>query len=95
MLGCAAVPRITFTSSLQRHVSCPSEPVGGTTVREALEQYFARHPQVRSYVLDEQGALRHHVVLFANGTQIRDRTGQQDPIGETVELYVMQALSGG
>lgn len=95
MLGCAAVPRVSFTSSLQRHVSCPAEQVGGATVREALEQYFARHPQVRSYVLDEQGALRHHVVVFVDGGQLRDRSGQQEPIGEASDLYIMQALSGG
>jgi sulfur-carrier protein len=95
MLGCAAVPRISFTSSLQRHVSCPSESVGGATVREALEQYFARHPQVRGYVLDEQGALRHHVVVFVNGGQLRDRSNQLEPIDGAAELYVMQALSGG
>lgn len=95
MLGCAAVPRITFTSSLQRHVSCPSELVGGATVREALEHYFARHPQVRSYVLDEQGALRHHVVVFVDGGQLRDRSGQQEPLSEAADIYVMQALSGG
>lgn len=95
MLGCAAVPRITFTSSLQRHVACPPEPVGGATVREALDEYFTRHPPVRGYVLDEQGALRQHVVVFVNGSQIRDRSGQQDPISEAAELYVMQALSGG
>jgi len=89
------VPRITFTSSLQRHVSCPSEPVAGATVREALEHYFARHPQVRGYVLDEQGALRHHVVVFVDGGQLRDRSGQQEPIGEASDIYVMQALSGG
>jgi sulfur-carrier protein len=95
MLGSTAVPRITFTSSIQRHVSCPPETVKGTTVREALEQYFARHPQARSYVLDEQGAMRQHVVVFVNGGQIRDRAAQQDPISESAELYVMQALSGG
>ncbi len=95
MLGCATVPRITFTSSIQRHVSCPPEAVTGATVREALEQYFSRHPQARGYVLDEQGALRQHVVVFVNGGQMRDRAAQQDPIHEADELYVMQALSGG
>lgn len=95
MLGCAAVPRISFTSSLQRHVSCPAESVGGATVREALDQYFARHPQVRGYVLDEQGALRHHVVVFVNGGQLRDRSNQLEPVDEAAEIYVMQALSGG
>jgi molybdopterin synthase sulfur carrier subunit len=95
MLRCAPVPRITFTSSLQRHVSCPAEQVGGATVREALEQYFARHPQVRGYVLDEQGALRHHVVVFVDGGQLRDRSGQHEPLSEASDIYVMQALSGG
>lgn len=74
---------------------CPPESVAGATVREALEQYFARHPRTRGYVLDEQGALRQHVVVFINGGQLRDRAAQQDPINEAAELYVMQALSGG
>lgn len=95
MLGCAAVPRVTFTTTIQRHVSCPPETVEGHTVREALEHYFARHPRVRSYVVDEQGALRQHVVVFVNGNQVRDRTGQQDALRDDAELYVMQALSGG
>ena len=89
------MPRLTFTSSLQRHVPCPSEAVPGSTVREALEHYFARHPKVRGYVLDEQGALRQHVVVFVNGGQLQDRSAQQDAIGEASELYVMRALSGG
>ncbi len=89
------MPRVTFTSSIQRHVQCPPETVGGSTVREALEQYFGLHPQARGYVLDEQGALRQHVVIFVNGVQLRDRTGQQAPIDAGADLYVMQALSGG
>ena len=95
LLVCPSVPRVSFTSSLQRHVPCPPESVSGATVREALEQYFSRHPRTRGYVLDEQGALRQHVVIFVNGSQLRDRASQQDPIGEGVEIYVMQALSGG
>ncbi|WP_317987814.1 MoaD/ThiS family protein [Hyalangium gracile] len=69
--------------------------MSGATVREALEAYFARHPQVRGYVLDEQDALRHHVVVFVNGSQLRDRSNQGEAIGEAAEIYVMQALSGG
>jgi molybdopterin synthase sulfur carrier subunit len=64
-------------------------------VREALEQYFGKHPQVRSYVLDEQGALRQHVVVFVNGSQVRDRAAQQDAVDDGADIYVMQALSGG
>jgi sulfur-carrier protein len=69
--------------------------VPGATVREALEAYFTRHPRVRGYVLDEQDALRRHVVIFIDGEQTRDRKTLSEPIGTGAEIYVMQALSGG
>ncbi|MDB4936802.1 MAG: Molybdopterin converting factor, partial [Labilithrix sp.] len=56
------MPRLELTSHLARHVVCPPEDVPGATVREALDAYFAKHPLVRTYVLDEQGMLRRHVV---------------------------------
>lgn len=89
------MPRISFTSNLQRHVACPAETVSGETLRAVLESYFALHPALRSYVLDEQGVLRKHVVLFVDGRQLGDREGLSDAVGERSEVYVMQALSGG
>ena len=89
------MPRVAFTSSLERHVQCPPESVEGATARAVLEAYFARHPPVRSYVLDEQGALRHHVVVFIGGTQARDRSGLSDEVASADEVWIMQALSGG
>jgi molybdopterin synthase sulfur carrier subunit len=89
------VASIVFTSALQRHVECPSETVAGGTVREALDAYFTRHARTRTYVLDEQGALRQHVVLFVDGVQVRDRAALDEIVGPAAEIYVMQALSGG
>jgi molybdopterin synthase sulfur carrier subunit len=89
------VPRVSFTSSLARHVACPAESVEGQSVRSVLDAYFARHPQARGYVLDEQGALRQHVVVFVGATQVRDRLRLADAVAEGDELWVMQALSGG
>ena len=89
------MPRIVFTPSLQRHVTTPVETVPGITVADALEAYFGRYPGVRSYVLDEQGELRRHVVVFVDGEQIRDRSRQLDVASEEAEIFVMQALSGG
>jgi hypothetical protein len=86
---------VTFTRALARHVDCPSAPVDGATVREALDAYFALHPQVRHYVLDDQGAVRKHVTVFCGGRQIRDRARQSDPVDPGAEIHVMQALSGG
>lgn len=84
-----------MTKALQRHVDAPPASVPGTTVREVLDAYFAAHPAVRSYVLDEQGVLRKHVTVFLDGEQIADRIGMTDPVGDDGEIHVMQALSGG
>jgi len=89
------VPRVSFTSHLARHVACPTETVAGTTAREVLDAYFAQHPLVRSYVFDEQGVLRRHVVVFVNDEQAADRKTLSDPVAEDSEVCVMQALSGG
>jgi hypothetical protein len=89
------VPVVRFTRNLERHVACPSEQVDGATVRDALHAYFGAHPEVRRYVLDDQGRVRRHVTIFVAGTAVVDRDGQSDPVGTTDEVYVMQALSGG
>ncbi len=89
------MPRIELTSHLARHVTCPPEDVAGATVREALEAYFARHPGVREYVLDEQGKLRRHVVVFVGDAQARDRDRLGEAVAPDQTVYVMQALSGG
>jgi molybdopterin synthase sulfur carrier subunit len=86
---------LEFTQNLRRHVACPTEAVAGGTLAAALEDYFARHPQVRGYVLDEQGRLRHHVTLFIDGEQLRARDRLDTPIADHSTVSVMQALSGG
>ena len=89
------MPRVVFTSNLQRHVNCPETRVAPGTVQSALAQVFAAQPQARGYVLDEQGHLRKHVVVFVDGRRVRDRERLTDPVGETSEVYVLQALTGG
>jgi molybdopterin converting factor small subunit len=89
------VATVHFTANLQRHVACPTETVDGATVRECLDAVFARNPRARGYVLDEHGAVRHHMNVFLDGEQIHDRVQLSDPVGADAEIYVMQALSGG
>ena len=89
------MPRVVFTSNLQRHVNCPETQVAAGTVRSALAQVFAAQPQARGYVLDEQGHLRKHVTVFVDGQRVRDRERLDDVVGESSEVYVMQALTGG
>lgn len=89
------MPTVSFTANLRRHVDCPAATVSGTTVAECLAAYFEMHPQVRSYVLDEQAKIRKHVAVFVGSDQLTDPTSQSDPVDSTTEITVMQALSGG
>lgn len=90
------MPRVELTSHLSRHVpgAEPAE-VDGATVREVLDAYFVKYAGVRDYVLDDQGALRKHVVIFVHDTQANDRTGLRDPVAPGQTVYILQALSGG
>jgi sulfur-carrier protein len=86
---------VEFTANLQRHLSAPPQNVPGATVREALDAVFRGNPRLRGYVLDDQGALRKHVVIFVDGQAIHDRAGLTDAVQPDSSVYVMQALSGG
>ncbi len=86
---------VVFTQNLKRHVECPTEVVAGATVRAVLEAVFADNPRLRGYVLDDQGTLRHHMMVFVDGEPIADRRDLSDPVRDASEVYVMQALSGG
>lgn len=95
------MPRVVLASALARWIRPAGDSgaaegvldVSGDTVREALDAAFAQHPQLRGYVLDEHGAVRHHLALFVDGAVLRDKRALDQPVRQ--ELYVMQALSGG
>lgn len=89
------MPTIEFTANLARQTNAPRSSVDGATVRECLDTVFAQHPTLRGYVLDDQQAVRQHVVVFVDGTAIRDRRTQSDAVMSDSEIFVMQALSGG
>lgn len=87
--------KVAFTANIQRHVTCPQTEAPGRTVREVLDAVFTANPQARSYVLDDQSALRKHMIVFLDGTPIRDRIHLSEPVGPDSRIYVFQALSGG
>ena len=87
---------VNFTPNLRRHVNCPVAQADGETVAQVLEKVFENEPLLRGYVLNEQGALRKHMVIFLNGNPLRDRVHLSDPVTNSdSEIFVMQALSGG
>ncbi|WP_395738506.1 MoaD/ThiS family protein [Prosthecobacter sp.] len=89
------MPTVHFTANLASQTAAPVCQVEAATVREALQAVFAQHPALRSYVLDDQGAVRQHVIVFVDGTAIADRRQQADVLKPDSEVFVMQSLSGG
>ncbi len=89
------MPTVFFTRALQRFLPAPPIEVEGGTVGEVLAAAFALHPALRSYVLDDQGALRRHVALYVDGEPVRDRAALADRVGPRSEIHVFQALTGG
>jgi len=96
------MPRVVVGSALTRWLDSSGKARGersfeveGSSLREALEAVFAREPQLRGYVVDEHGTIRHHVVVFLDGVAVDDRQHLLTPVTSTSEIYILQALSGG
>ena len=86
---------VRFTQNIQRHVPCPRCEAPGSTLRAVLDAYFRENEQARGYVLDEQGRIRQHMVVFIDGEMVRDRDGLRDRVEPNSVIDVIQALSGG
>lgn len=89
------MPRVVFAPAIQRHVSTPARDVAAQTVGAALAAVFDAQPELRGYVLDDQGGLRRHLAVFIDGVAIGDRRRLGDHVDTASEIYVVQALSGG
>jgi sulfur-carrier protein len=89
------VARIAFTTNLQRYLACPVQDVPGATVRALLDKVFVANPRLRSYILDDQGHLRRHVHIYINDARLSDAADLADPVDDSDEVFVFQALTGG
>jgi sulfur carrier protein ThiS len=87
--------RLNFTPNLERHLGLASLEVQGQTLAEALEFAFRKLTRAKSYVMDDQGQIRHHVAVFVDGVLVQDRMRLSQPIADSSEIWLMQALSGG
>jgi sulfur-carrier protein len=87
--------RVHFTPNLSRHTDCPESELAASTLAELFEQYFDHWPNVRGFVLDDQGAVRKHVNVLVDGRNIKDRARLTDRLRPDSEVHVFQALSGG
>jgi molybdopterin converting factor small subunit len=64
----------------------------GATVGEVLEDLDRQFPGLRFRMVDEQGAMRQHMVVWLGQERCRDLSATVEGFEEVV---IMQALSGG
>jgi sulfur-carrier protein len=64
----------------------------GNTVHDVLNDLDRQFPGLCFRVVDEQGELRKHMRIFINDEMTRDLS---NTVGETDEVTLLQALSGG
>lgn len=84
-----------FAASIQRHIETPERDIDAHTLGDALQAVFGEQPELRGYILDDQGALRKHLAVFIDGRPVRDRQRLSDALDAASRVYVVQALSGG
>lgn len=59
----------------------------------ALDELFARHPGVRSHLVDDTGALRVNVLCAVDGT--RDRLREPRPLRDGSTVRFVPSVAGG
>ena len=81
---------------LRLYAGCPSElPATGPTVRAVVEQIGASHPALYHSVCDETGAVRRHVNVFVNASNIRDLAALETRLESGDIISILPAVSGG
>ncbi|MCB9235121.1 MAG: MoaD/ThiS family protein [Bacteroidia bacterium] len=90
------MPTVKFTAALNRFFPELKEgEIPGHTVAEIIAELGRRHPGLPGYLVDDQGALRHHVNIFIGDNLIRYKKTLSDPVSAGDQVFIMQALSGG
>lgn len=87
---------VEFAASLRRHVHCDTQRVAPGSLRTVLDSALAAAPpELRHYVLDDQGHIRKHVAVFINQTMVLNRQKLDQTLASGDTVLVIQALTGG
>ena len=87
--------QVHFTNHLRHVVPGGIVEATGATIRETLMDVFARHPSLKTYILDDQDRLRVHIAVFLDNEHVRGADSLERTVKPNSELYILQALSGG
>ena len=68
--------------------------VAGSTVAEALDDLFGKHPALRDRVTQE-GELSQFINVYVNDRDVRYRDGLETAIGAGDTIILLPAMAGG
>lgn len=91
----SSVITVKFAAHLQRHVRCADQLVEPGSLAQVLNQAFLGAPDLKHFVLDDQGHIRKHVAVFVNSVLHRQRDDLSVTLSAGDKVDVIQALSGG
>jgi cysteine synthase B len=69
--------------------------VDGATLREALDDLFARYPGVRAQIVDDAGELNRFVNVYVESEDVRLREGLDTAVADGGTVIVLPAMAGG
>ena len=91
--GTAGSIRVRIPTPLRSYTAGAKDVrADGSTVGEVLNDLDRRYPGMAFRVVDEQGVMRPHMIVWLHGERCRDLNA---PITPADEVVLMQALSGG
>ena len=94
----AQEPTITVyvTSALRAYTDGASEfALSATSMRTAIAQIEGRYPALYRNICDETGAVRRHLNLFVNSSNVRDLAGLDSALAPGDVVTILPAVSGG
>lgn len=87
---------VHIPSALRNYSRGASElEINAGCVRSLLAEMECRYPALYRNVCDETGAVRRHVNVFVNNSNIRDRQGLDTPLVKGDAVIILPAVSGG
>ena len=67
----------------------------GDSIRAVVDGLVAKHPSLRSQLLNEDGELNRFVNVYVNGQDVRYMAGLETPVAPADEVRLLPAMAGG
>lgn len=84
--------KVLIPGALRSYTESSKADAQGATLAELLLDLDRQYAGIRFRMVDEQDRIRRHIRIFVNGGQTHDLA---QPLAETDEIIIVQALSGG